>query len=89
MSERVVAVDLGVTWDPNGPDAVLITGDWVATVLALNAHFNDPDRRCVVMTWTHTRMASKSSPNDEAITGHRLWRRGLSDVLWGGVVEDS
>jgi hypothetical protein len=89
MSEHVVAVDLGVTWEPNAPDAVLITGDWVATVLALNAYFDDPDRRCVVLTWTHARLACKTPPNDEAIFGHRLWRRGLSEVLWAGVVEDS
>ena len=89
MSERVVAVDLGATWQPSVPDAVLIAGDEVATVLALNAHFDDPDQRCVVMTWKHARTACKSPPNDEAISGHRLWRRGLSDVLWVGVVEDS
>jgi hypothetical protein len=33
--------------------------------------------------------ASLSAPNDEAISGHRLWRAGLSDVLWLGLVERS
>lgn len=28
-------------------------------------------------------------PNDEAISGHRLWDKGLSGVLWAGVVHGS
>lgn len=35
--------------------------------------------------WSLRRFA----PNDEAISGHRLWRAGLNDVLWLGLVEDS
>jgi hypothetical protein len=34
----------------------------------------------------HGRM---SDPNDEAISGHRLYGSGLSEVLWAGVIRDS
>ena len=30
-----------------------------------------------------------ADPNDEAISGHRLYGSGLGDVLWAGVVRDS
>jgi hypothetical protein len=30
-----------------------------------------------------------ADPNDEAISGHRLYQVGLSDVLWAGLVADS
>jgi hypothetical protein len=29
------------------------------------------------------------NPNDEAIEGHRLYEKGLGDIHWLGVVEDS
>jgi hypothetical protein len=28
-------------------------------------------------------------PGDEARSGHRLFRRGLAELMWSGVVEDS
>lgn len=79
----------GVRWEPNAPDAVMVTGDRYAAVLALDAHFDDADDRCVVLVWKHATAAVMSPPNDEAIDGHRLWARGLDDVLWAGVVDDS
>ena len=29
------------------------------------------------------------APNDEALSGHRLYERGLAQLTWAGVVEDS
>ena len=39
--------------------------------------------------WEGVEFASLSAPNDEAISGHRLWRAGLNGVLWLGLFEDS
>jgi len=89
MAEQVVALDLGVTWDPNAPDALLLSDDFGKTVLALNPHHDDPDRRCVVMVWSGAHSACLADPNDEAISGHRLYESGLSKVLWAGVVRNS
>lgn len=41
------------------------------------------------MEWTGCQFASMAPPNDEAISGHRLWIRGLQDLLWLGIVHDS
>lgn len=89
MDEHVVALDLGVTWEPNAPAAVLLSDDYGKTVLAMNAHQDDPDRRSVALVWSGSRYACLADPNDEAISGHRLYVHGLSDVLWAGVVRDS
>jgi hypothetical protein len=89
MSEQVVSSFPGVTWNPNAPDAVLISTDQGISTLALNAHPDDPDRRGVVFVWKGVEVASMGAPNDEAISGHRLYDRGLCDVTWVGVVNQS
>lgn len=89
VTEHVESVDLGVTWEPNAPDAVLLSADLGLSTLALRAHHDDPDDRCVVVKWTGCRYASMAPPNDEAINGHRLWLKGLRGVLWSGIVHDS
>jgi hypothetical protein len=89
MAEQVVPWDPGVKWEPNAPDAVLAVGDHGRAVLALNAHLDDADQGCVVFVWSGTQAAIMGSPNDEAQSGHRLYGRGLSDVLWAGIVEQS
>jgi hypothetical protein len=87
--ERVVRSGLNVRWAPNAPDAVLVSDDSGRTPLAVRPHADDADRRNVVLVWSGVESASLSAPNDEAISGHRLWRAGLSDVLWLGLVEGS
>ena len=89
MKERVAPIDLGVTWDAGAPEAVLIVPDLGSAVLALNAPFGEPDSSCVVLRWRHPLSATMSAPNDEAISGHRLYRKGLADISWAGRVENS
>ncbi|MCG6566894.1 hypothetical protein [Tessaracoccus sp. ZS01] len=89
MAEHVVPLELGVTWEPNAPSAILVSNDFGSTALALKAHPDDRDQRCLVMVWTGSRYSSLSDPNDEAIRGHRLHRKGLRDVLWVGLVHES
>lgn len=89
MTEHVEPLDLGVTWEPNAPDAILLSADFGPSTLALRAHPNDADERCVVLVWTGCRYVCMTPPNDEAISGHRLWDRGLQGLLWSGIVHDS
>lgn len=89
MAERVEPLDLGVTWEPNAPSAVLVCNDEGLAVLALRAYFNDPDTRCVVVVWQGVRFSSLSDTNDEAVSGHRLYGSGLSEVRWAGHVQGS
>jgi hypothetical protein len=87
--EHVTVLDLGVVGAPNAPEAVLVSDGFGGTVLALNPHFDDEDQGCVVLVWTGTRSASLAGPNDEAISGHRLYEKGLGDAPWAGQVIDS
>lgn len=89
MAERVVPLEVGVEWEPNAPDAVLLSQDLGQSVLSLRAHFDDPDQRCVAFRWSGVRSATMSAPNDEAISGHRLSAHGLSGLLWAGQVLES
>jgi hypothetical protein len=58
-------------------------------VLALNAHSADEDQRALTLAWSGAHSATMSDPNDEAISGHRLYRAGLAEVQWAGVVRGS
>ena len=87
MAPRVVSLDLGLTWDPNAPEAVLLAPDNEDARLAMRP--NDPDRSMIVLRWVGTVRASFSAPNDEARHHHRLFAAGLQEVLWAGEVLDS
>lgn len=89
MAEHVEPLDLGVTWEPNAPDATLIARDDRTVALALRAQPDDEDQRCVVLVWSGAGSASMADPNDEAISGHRLFDKGLRQIVWAGVVVDS
>lgn len=67
----------------------MLSDDSGWTRLAVRPHPDDADQRNVVLVWEGVEFVSLSAPNDEAISGHRLWRAGLNDVLWLGLVEDS
>ena len=89
MGELVVPALAGVRWNPGVPGAVLIVTDTSLAALALNPHPDDasPDR--VVLVWSGTCEAAMGAPNDEALSGHRLYERGLADLVWAGIVKDS
>jgi len=89
MAEHVSPLDLAVTRDPNAPEAVLIGNDPGATGLAVRPHSGDKDQRCVVLAWHGTESASMAAPSDETISGHRLYDKGLRDLSWAGVVQNS
>ena len=49
MSERDVQAGLNVNWEPNAPEAVLVSNDLARTVSAARAHMDDADQRNVVL----------------------------------------
>lgn len=89
MAERVVTLDLGVEWEPNAPEAMLLSDDSARALLALSPHPHDSDLRMVVIVWTGARATLMQPPNDEALSGHRLYDKGLAEVRWAGEVLDS
>lgn len=78
-----------VTWDPNAPDAVLISDDSGRGALALRAHPSDSDQRTVVLRFDLVVYSVMTPPNDEALNHHPLYDRGLKGLLWLGVMRDS
>jgi hypothetical protein len=86
---RVAELDIGVEWEPNVPDGVLVSGGLGPTVLALNAHVDDPDQRAVVLRWDFCVAVIHGPYNDEARHRHPLVEAGLRDVQWIGEVSDS
>lgn len=89
MPEAVRDFDLGATWDPNAPEAVLVATDSGETRLTLRAHPDDLDQRAVALVWSRSRAARMEPTNDEALSGHSLYRAGLRDVPWIGEVFQS
>ena len=86
MAEHVVPIDVLMDWEPQTPDAVLLSSDAGRTVLALNPHPDDADRRCVALVWQGSQWSSlRGGP---AAT-HGLYEHGLQDVLGVGVVRQS
>ena len=87
--ERVVPLELGVTWEPNAPRATLQSSDLGNACLTLKAHPDDHDQRDVVITFDRCRAAAQLPFNDEAVHLHPLYARGLREAVWAGEVLDS
>lgn len=82
-------IELGVTWEPNAPNARLTVADYEPARLVLDAHFDDSDQSQVVLVWSGVLTAQFGPYNDEGLHHHRLYRSGLSDLMWAGDVFDS
>jgi hypothetical protein len=90
MSERVVPADVAIEWDPNTEVYVLVSGGSGPAVLALNPHYSaDANKDVVLLVWKGPRFVSMGGPNDEALSSHRLYSKGLRGLRWVGIVEDS
>lgn len=93
VTERVEPYDLRLgtplRWEPNAPEAFLVTDDMGRGALAQRAHPDDTDQRCVVLRWDAVSYSLMSPPNDEGRHHHRLYEVGLKDLLWLGLVRDS
>ena len=90
MTERVEPMPgVDATWEPNAPDALLISDDSGRGALALRAHPSDLDQRTVVLLFDLVRHAVMTPHNDEALVLHPLYNHGLGNLQWLGVVRDS
>ena len=75
--ERVVPLELGMTWQPNAPRATLRSSDLGDACLTLQAHPDDQDQRYVVITFDRCRAAAQLPFNDGALHLHPLYARGV------------
>ncbi len=88
-AEHVTPIDLGVTWEPNVPDPILLQSESTAYLALYPWQAAERWTRTVVIEWQGCRGAVLGDPNDEAFYGHRLYDKGLQDVLWAGEVHNS
>jgi len=55
VAERVephdVHISVPLRWEPNAPEAFLVSDDMGRGALAQRAHPDDADQRCVVLRW--------------------------------------
>ena len=86
MSERVQPLGLNVWWEPNAPEAVLLSNDLGRTAMSVRAHPDDPDERQVVLLWTRVEWAAIGAPNDDALALRDVRRVGL--VQQSGLIAD-
>lgn len=93
VAERVEpyehALGGSLRWEPNAPEAFLVSDDLGRGALAQRAHPDDVDQRSVVLRWDVVHYALMSPPSDEARKQHRLYDAGLRSLDWIGVVRDS
>ncbi len=88
-AEHVTPIDLGVIWEPNVPDPILLQTEGKAYLLLYPWEASERYTHTVVIEWQSCRGAVFGDPNDEAFYGHRLYDKGLQDILWAGEVHKS
>ena len=74
-------------WLVDGPPLGVLGGG--ETRLRLRPHPDDHDQRPLELVWSGCLVARMAPPNDEAISGHRLYDVGLRNVHWLGEVYES
>jgi hypothetical protein len=58
-----------------------LAADEGETRLTLRAHPDDPDQRSVGLVWNGCLATRMEPPNDEAISGHRLYDLGMKECV--------
>jgi hypothetical protein len=89
VDPEVVAAAVDLRWEPNAPEAALLSLDDSRVVLALRPHFDDVDQRTVVLRFDGAVQSTMTGDNDEGLSRHRLYDRGLDRLLWLGTVENT
>lgn len=68
-------------WEPNAPEAVLLSDGAGQGALAQRAQPDDPDQRSVVLRLGGVVDAVITPPNDEARFHHPVYDLGLKDLM--------
>lgn len=86
----VVALPDSPRWEPNAPNASLVTSDETGvSQLRLRAHPDDPDQSLVIIEWVGALASTMASPNDEGRHEHPLYHSGLDALVWMGEIVGS
>ncbi len=85
--EETVPIDMGIEWDAGAPMPVLMQSDYKAYLALYLADGGEAEDRVAVIEWRSCHGAVLGGLNDEAIHGHRLWKRGLREALQARAAE--
>lgn len=89
VPQVVVELPIELRYEPNAPDAVLVSDDTGRAALAMRPHFDDVDQRTLVLRWSHCLAVIDGPYNDEARHHHPLYEVGLKQGHWIAEVRDS
>ncbi len=92
--EKALPIDLGIRWDTGAPLPHLFQSEY-RTFLTFYLDEQDMDwngaysapARIAIIEWHGCFETMLGWPNDEALSGHRLWKRGLKEVGHYGCAE--
>jgi hypothetical protein len=85
-NEQAESIDFHPLWEPGSPNPYLLQSDNKAFLVYKIK--NEPHKFAIV-EWVQCRGAVLGGLNDEAISGHRLWNKGLKDCLFAAEVKHS
>ncbi len=92
--EKALPFDLGIRWNAGAPLPHLFQSEY-RTFLTFYLYEQDPDwngaysasARIAIIEWRGCFGTMLGWPNDEALSGHRLWESGLKEVGYYGAAE--
>ncbi len=92
--EKALPIDLGIQWDTGAPLPHLLRSEY-RTFLTFYLNEQDPDwngarsapAHIAIIEWHRCSETLLGWPNDEALSGHRLWERGLKETGHYGAAE--
>lgn len=63
-----------------------VQSDWDGTIVEVNDPNSNQPHKIAVVEWLFCAGAVLGGLNDEAISGHRLWGKGLEDCVYGAAL---
>ncbi len=100
-SERAEKISFNPEWDGGAPSPHLLQSDhktfltyyvndvdpnWNGKYLKLQNPTSNQPNKIAVVEWVSCHGAVLGGLNDEAISGHRLWKKGLEDCFYGAAI---
>lgn len=103
--EKVVKISFNPEWDSGAPLPHLlqsehktfltyyvddVSSDWDGTSVEVNDPNSNQPHKIAIVEWISCFGAVLGGLNDEAISGHRLWKKGLDGCVYGtAIVQNS
>lgn len=76
--EAVEKIEFDLEWEPNVPAPILISTEKNTFLILLKEELNNNKNEYLVIKFLNSIQVKFGSPNDEVLSGHRLYKNGLS-----------